>query len=351
MRNGARLSSLFLTAASCAAMSNGFAEEPAKVDYSGTVSFFGEYLYWTAPQSDLEFARIGKGPQGFPGVVLGKDHIRRVTYDWASGFRVGASYANEYSYFRPELDYTRYHTDGSKSASAQLNAQGSFEGVPTLPPTVAPSSENFYINGVATIQHAHSRAKLNLDYIDLKLAGADHSSRSFVWNWGFGFRGAILKSEWHTKYNVQFNDGFGPQKTKIDWKYSGLGVLLDLCGRFNVGYGFSFYEEVTGSFMLGNLHTVSRSFITPPGIAKTGICDIHQSKYRVVPVIESQTGVAWKYEFTNKVAIQINAAFDYMKWVEVGENKFYTIPEGGRYKSSEIDVDTYGLTTGLTVTF
>lgn len=319
-----------------------------------------EYLYWKAEQRSMDYMLTGlDSPVAFPGVASGTEKIHEPHYKWHSGFRVGIGYVfDECCFLRPELEYTHFQTNGSSLAHAIPNSKGTYQGTPGLPPSIPPITENFYPNGVPTVKDGHSKTRLFVDYLDLNLVGGDYCCCSFSWNWGFGARGVILKSNWHTDYLIQFsglevklNTVFGPEKAKIDWRYDAGGIKLDGGFAYEVGCGFRFYQQVVGALMLGKLKTTSKATITHPNLGTVDICDVHKSRFKVVPVIQSETGFEYSYNWDCCFVMRAKVAFEYMKWFQVGENKFYTLPQAARFKDTCVDIDLYGLTAGLAIDF
>lgn len=330
--------------------------------HGSDLSLTGEYLFWTAQQRDMEFMRTGKDTDtGFPGSDRHFDKVHEPNYDWKSGFRVGLRYTLdecECNCFRPSVEYTHFRTKGKKSAFATRNRRDIFQGTPSLPPTIPPSSEDFYVNGVPTVSEGHSRINLNVDYVDLTLFGEENCCCDcFHWNWNFGVRGAILKNTWRTDYLIQLRDDLkigtelAPQKVKINWRYEGLGLLLNGSGAYEITCGFRLYQDVTGALLLGKMKTYSKAKIKPSFTDTVDICNIRNAKYKIVPVVQSETGIDWIYCFESGYGVRVNVAFEYGKWFNVAENNYYTIPQAARFKDSCVDIDLYGLTTGITFVY
>lgn len=320
----------------------------------------GEYLYWKAQERDVEFMRTARGSMmNFPGIIPGTDKVHEPTFGWNPGFRVGLKYFPcGCGCFQPGLTYTHYHTKGHKTACGGIpNAQGLFDAVPSLPPTVPPLTVLVYPDGIPRVARGHSTLSLDFDYLDLDLVGDTRCCGCFIWNWDFGLRGALIKSRWNTDYLIQVlttvpgQIALAPQKVKIDWRYEAAGIKIDAGGTFDIGCGIKFYQDITGALMLGRLRSLAEATISPPNASAVGICDIHNSRYKIVPVIQSETGIDWSCCLPCGYSLHVNVAFEYMKWFNIAENRYYTIPVGSRYKDSCVDLDIYGLTAGFTVVF
>lgn len=320
----------------------------------------GEYLYWKAQQRDVEFLRTATGTMtDFPGIIPGTDKIHEPTYSWKPGFRISLKYFPcGCGCFQPGISYTHYHTTGHKTACGVANSEGIFGAVSSLPPSVPPLTILVFPNGIPTIARGHSTLSLDFDYLDLDFFGDTKCCGCFSWNWDLGLRGAYIKSKWKTDYLVQLINlvpredlPLAPQKVKIDWRYEAAGIKMNAGGAVDLGCGIRFYQEVTGALMLGRLKSLAESNIIPPDFGLVGICDIHNSRYKIVPVIQSETGIDWFYCLSCGYNLRVNVAFEYMKWFNLAENRYYTIPQGARFKDSCVDLDLYGLTAGATIMF
>lgn len=276
-----------------------------------------------------------------------------------SGFRVGLGFLPPgCCSFRPGLEYTHFDSKGKSSAEAIANARGIYQGVPTLPPTVPPAADNFYVDGVATARDGHSKISLYVDYVDFNIFGSECYYDTCVFHWTFGARGAVIRSNWRTLYTIQIageeiklDTFFGEQKTQIDWKYGAGGINFSGGFAYQPCLGLQFYQDFTGSLLLGRLRSSSKATLDLPIDGIVEICDISGSRNKIVPVLQSETGIEWVHQLDCGYLFQAKVAFEYMKWFQIGENRFYTIPVGARYKDVCSDLDLYGLTVGVAVGF
>jgi hypothetical protein len=314
-----------------------------------------DYLYWTAEQTDMEFIRTGANSVDFPGIVLGTDKVHRAKYRWQSGFRVGIEQDQSCDFFRPGVFYTYFHTKGAKTVIASADSLGVFQGLPSLPPAF-PGTVGAFPGFIPVAAFAESRVKLGLDYIDLNLVGSDYGTECVGFNWDFGFRGAYVKSDWRTRYLITVTNAvedpvLAPEDARIRWKYSGAGIKLGLGGVFAFGSGFNLFQTVTGALLLGQQKDSVKAFIITPDDGLRGIADVQNRYARVVPIIQSQTGLAWTSGCECGWFVSASVAFEFQKWVNIGINRFYTTNLGARFKSSVTDVDFYGLTASVALEF
>lgn len=312
-------------------------------------SISGEYLYWTAQQKRMEFISTGQDAKA--------DKTHGPRYQWNSGYRVGIEFGVlQIIFLKPGLEYTHFETHGNSKVHALSNVRGISQTLPSFLPTLSSSRDNS--NGIATIRDGESRISLIVDHLDLNLFGGGGCIGCFYWDWGFGLRGTILKSDWHTDYVVQFSGEeneldtvFEPENTRINWKYYAGGVKLNVEFVCEIGCDFKLYQEFTGALLLGQLKRHTNADITQSDIDAVDNFDFERSRFKAVPVLNSETGLAWSICCGTGLVLQAKAAFEYSKWFQVGEKTFNSIPFGARFKDTCTDLDLYGLTAGLTLEF
>lgn len=220
---------------------NLLAEEkaPSKTDEWCNGSVTLSALIWQPQEDGLDYVIRNKNGTAF--VNNGK--VERIDASWDIGFRLGFGYKVPNPEINLNLDWTRFHTSQSDSASAPT--YGGLYQIWTIPGS-----------GLTAASNAKAKWRLNLDTIDLKMS-SPFSPRSFL-----ELRPFIgICTAWvNQRFNVTLDGGSSTtisnalvtyDKTRMKNDYWGIGPKVGLETRWLFGCGLSLYGNVDGSILCG----------------------------------------------------------------------------------------------------
>lgn len=316
---------------------------------NGQIEWIAEYLCWRGEVKDQEFLTKSTDLITFPGIVSGSQKTYEPQNRWKSGFRVGIGYVFcDDSLFHPEFIYTYYRTKGKRFVSTSLNPLGIYEGIPSLPPAIPPASlTGVFPLDTVTAAYGASRVHFSLNDFDLNFISWNQECGCWQFGIDFGFKGSLLKNSWRTHYGLLTTLGIAIEGVNIRWKYQGLGPKIKFSGSYDIGWGFNLYQDFSGAILIGKLRTKTEAGLLTSDGDEIGISNNSHGRYKGVPFFQSETGLAWIYDFDCGSRFEAKVAFEYLTWINVGQHKFYTVPQAAPFKNNIVDATVYGLTTGI----
>lgn len=237
-------------------------------------SAFGEFLYLSAGNSDIMYAREETDPllQGTPTGPTG------IIQDTASaGFRVGLSLArtNCSSLFGT---FTRW--EGTSTNSITRTGTNIINPVLLHPSLLTTGS-------TATSATASQRTAFNL--VDAGYRRVYSSGCSHVINWSAGMRYGRLEQMLTSTQTVSVATGLTNLRTDVE--FDGLGLLAGLDGeRQSQETGLLVYGRIAASMMAGDWKARSRQVNQFGG----GEAANRYSDFRLSPILESELGCGWQ---------------------------------------------------------
>ncbi|MDJ0651867.1 MAG: Lpg1974 family pore-forming outer membrane protein [Simkaniaceae bacterium] len=296
----------------------------AQVEGKGwSLSF--DVFYWHTHISEIEFAINTKSNQDETSV---ESVLQSLDFKWDWGLRVGLGYNFEHDGWDFKGQYTRYDTNSSRSVS-----NGSF--VITKLPYLT------QLRAAATLC-ANAKSQYNLDYkvLNVELGRVYSMSRklSFRPYWG-------LKTAWIDQTQMSSYSGISMTSTnsmdiKDDCKFWGLGPYLGLDSKWHLGYGFSLFNNIAGSLLIGSFDS-KKKFSSDSGNTE----NIADNSQALSPAAQMQIGLCYDKGMRNNTQhIGVRLGFEGQKWWK--QNKMLS---AGDYNSVYVnqDVNMYGLTLDI----
>jgi len=310
---------------------------PEPFEYEGFY-ITAEYLLWKTLHDNLDY--IGRGST-FPG------KIQESTYDWSSGFRVGAGYSITedwdvqvvYTYLSPS---GHDHVRGDNlflTSTAQFIGWGQFvdsllQTNPPQPPFVpAELVERIdFLQLENIIQEAKSDIHLHYNILDVESITEFPFSNHFKFGILYGIRAAFLREDWENKFLgllVDETDLPFPSLIKLNdgWKYDGGGIRAGIRGNVLLGWGFSMRTSLNLSLLVGRMrvHYDHRGEVDD---VIDILANVFEESYRargsesfttLIPNIEALIGVGNEIKFRKSMILDLFVGYEMSYWINLGQ--------------------------------
>jgi|GEM_PF-1978055 len=210
--------------------------------------------------------------------------------EWEGGFNMGYVFPNS----RNDLEFSYFHLNNVEHVIHGPEGAYSFGAI--LFPDIA------FIDPALLDIQANSRLKYNFNQYDLLLG---HKFKELIGNFelitSFGLRYA----------NLQHHLTFVSPGSAIS-KYSGIGPLMALDGRFNLWQsGFSIVGHLDGSVLDGTVESRSSVFFLPGSYYAFKVPD----ENRVVPTVRARLGADYGYTFSNQSVLDLELGFEAAEYI------------------------------------
>ena len=257
------------------------------------VSFFGDYLYLRARDSEVTFAVEENGSvTAPPDVPLQQSRIAMLDQDFDSGFRAGftltldpcSSITAQYTMF--EADTTDYINNASNPANA------------IFPMSAHPGT----LDAAGTGTQASAYQLLSFDLLDVDYRGLMRAGPRGGLNYVVGVRSIQLEQNFNTDFEILSS---GTVATDID--FTGAGLRLGLEGESQTATGLSLYGRGIISLVAGEFDAT----YTQTDVANGTRVSTNWNAGRIVPILDLEVGATWCHPCRN---LSFSAGYLYSFW-------------------------------------
>ncbi|PCI93534.1 hypothetical protein COB11_05120 [Candidatus Aerophobetes bacterium] len=301
------------------------------------VSVFGSALYWQAQEEGLDYV-----VKNNTGTAFANDaEVKRATFDWDWGFRVGLGYQIPKEKMELALIWTRFHTSAQSSTSA--TEFGGLFPVWTIPGAGLSPSEN-----------ARANVSLKFDMADIQMLGV-FTPRGFLQLKPFMSVSAVWVDQ---NFDVIADGGASTQianaliiEDKIEMKnnFFGVGPKMGLETMWILGYGISIYGNIDASLLFGWFDLSQKETVQLLGLnPRITFLDIKNNDYSLSRVnLHFNAGLRWDRVFHHdRFHLSLMAGWESL--LLFGQNQLLRLPNTD---SPGINMNTQGDLTmqGLTM--
>lgn len=312
-------------------------DEPCCNNLKATISA----LYWKAQEEGLDYAIKNKN-----GTTYCTDgEVDRVDFDWDWGFKLGLGYYFPCRCFDFDVLWTRFHSKGSDSTSAEF------------PDALFPIWTNPNTN-FTNLSHSKACINLDLDTIDLQLSSL-FSPNCFL---SLRPRAGLFVALIDQKFNINAGDGdsLGTPTLvlddDIDMKndFWGIGPKLGVDTIWTLGCGFSFIANGDLAITYGcfNIHQTENVLFeeTVPPTTYFKIKD--DPYYHSLVNLALLIGLRWNTKCFCKYDFSFEAAWEHLYFFKLNQlMRFTTDANPGINVGIQGDLSIQGLTLTTRLTF
>lgn len=271
------------------------------------VFFQGDALLWQANQSGLGYAIKNSGNVYYAS----NGHIENPKGDWAWGFKLALGYNMAHDGWDTILQWTCF-TDGSKHHTINAPANGTLfpslvnYGVKLLdnasgPVTSTPSS---ITTGASS---ASSHWTLNLNILDLALGREFYVSKWLTLRPHAGLRTAWIHQKLNCVYNGITLVDYNTQSLIVNQtiashlrnNYWGMGLRAGFDSNFGLGSGFSIFNELAASLLLGHFSVSQKEGnVTAPNSPNPLRLKVHDHLSAARAILDMTLGLRYEHTFS-----------------------------------------------------
>ncbi len=297
----------------------------------------GEWLYWKFSEGGSEYAVNYN--EVLPG-ELQQAHSDKTTFDWKSGFRVGAGYLFEDNDWDLYAAYTEVRPHTNETTNATVFPLLYYQD--TLPVRAATSANvnwniDFKTLDVLLGQRYCVTDTLSLHpNVGLKAAWIDQRASVVYENTNPAFGGIPVGGSITLN---QTND------------FRGVGLEAGLDSLWYMGQGLSLYGRVSGALLVSefSLHQ-TQDQVTDVGTIQQ--IDLRGKFHVIAPTAKLSLGVDWKRGFRcDQLFLHLNIGFETQYWWNQNRLARFTSVTVPVYVRNSEDLGMYGLTLGAGLDF
>lgn len=251
------------------------------------IYFSGEFLYWTAESTALDYASKLKND-----VAIGNYSVAK--YDWCPGFRVGATYYRCPKYWELTGEYTRIDISGKNKTSPMLRATRALYNLST------------------PLMYAGSDIELNYQVGDFYVARVFDPNPHLRMRLIGGLSTAYIEQDWKLTYIDGLN---AREKIQEKWCFFGGGIRMGLRGDWFWGGQFYLTGKTSFSAMIGTYENIENQWNDNTGlIYNKQTYDDH----RLALNGQFLLGPSWQIP-CDCWSFELLAAYELNVWVNVSE--------------------------------
>ncbi len=295
----------------------------------------GEFLYWQAVESNLNYIYSGTTTNSTPEF----QDIHSLHFNWNPGCRVGVGGNFERDGWDLAVYYTYMHNTASASKLAGDSDDQLFQvwtvATGFLPTPLTKASSNWWAD---------------LDQVELQLGREMFVGRHLTLRPYMGARSTWLFQQ----FNVSlFNDQSQNQKAKMHSTFWGFGFVVGVDSDWLFGKGFSLYGSADYSLLLGFYDIDQRCKQNGSPIWKIG------SNFRAGrSIFDTSAGLKWMHLFskdrycvTLKAGYEYHLYFDQNQFINTGLVQQSSPPLLERYITQNGNLAYQGITAGIQFDF
>lgn len=293
-----------------------------------------DFIYWTARQDGLSYAKSGIGDFNTDPV---KGSVHTVDWSWEPGFKAGYGWTLDHGGWDLFLQYTWFYTNNSDTTTSS-NLQPGFQVVPP-----------FALNLASTALTSAS-ASWNLHYQtgDLELGRNYYINRYLKLRPFFGLKGTWQKQQFNSFFQMlpiegSFSDITSHQKQNL-W---GIGMRTGLNTSWQFYKWFGLYGDFALSGMWLNYKVNRKDFLVNlPQHDQVITTYLDSHLHQVKPVLEFALGLRFETYFnSNRLYARFQAGWESQIWI----NQTFFISTAEYY--NRFDLNLHGLTATLRFDF
>lgn len=319
----------------------------------GTISVWGEYLYWKVVQDQIQYAAVLPGGvqqiiqeiqatnDGAPLTISEKLSIVEPSFKYKSGFRVGAGYALRHSNWDFELAWTRLHE--------KINSKVTESARGIIPLSLQASIAFGFISGEPSMfgfaDKAKSHWNFEFDTIDFQIGRKCCVQKNFNIHPYLGVKAAFIRQNQHIRY-YGFSTSEEPVIVKDRKKnnFCAVGPSIGFDASWEFYPHFNLLSELSAAELCGNFDVKENPSISlPPNSIKIELNN--SRKHRLRPTIDAKIGLDWDSCISNKCQLVLGAFYELQYWwnqFQAPSSIATSILTGG--SSPQGDLMMYGLT-------
>lgn len=283
---------------SCSADYSCYAPECSNDCCSG-FSFYGDWLYWRARRSNLDYALPwgGSGQQ-----ITASGRVLKVEPDYQSGFRLGFIKEDIFCDLDFEVRYTHFAPSFTDSFSSPSEGYAGTH--------ISDVNQNIAAGEVA---FANAKWAVAYDQVDLILGRSLCSSSCFTSKLFGGFTWARLDQTFLVNY-YNLNPGF--DFVQFEHDMDAYGLNLGVSGSFAIFNCLDLFGSFWYNALMCNMN---RKFGYQSGDAESLISDLKDDAWEMVSVLNFSVGLAYSrslcWSFLKE--LQIAIGYELHHWLDM----------------------------------
>lgn len=240
------------------------------------IFLYSDLLYWKTFEDGLDYVYDEQISSASP-TGLGGD-IKRATYSWQLGFRVGFKYQMSFDNWTLDGNYGRITPNDFQEILNAENKQ---------------MSSTFQMPSGFALIRATSKVRISADFANVLLERLFKVSENVNLSFLSGLSGIWIKRDWETRY---FDSASNSRVIIPTWHFKGAGIKSGLDFDWKMRKGFSWNGRSAIATIFGNYDTWMRAY---DNVDSNKVENAHLDDFRVVTNLQFQLGPAWQKDFTN----------------------------------------------------
>jgi hypothetical protein len=275
----------------------------------GHVYFTAEWLYWRTRQEGMEFATV-----------------KKVDFDFQSGFRVGLGVHLPYDRWDIYINYTRFNPEDSDRTHGSIYPLYLFQGTDTH---------------IVAVSEARAKWEIEFQNVDIEIGRPFYIAKTLVFRPFFGMKGAWIDQDAHVRYAGGFIPAGQTFRTHFENDFKGAGPLIGIESNWLIGADFSFFGNLAAALVVG--HFDNEQVQHQLDGAKT--VDLNSDFNLVSPTLQMIAGLAWDRNFNReRWHVGLSAGFETQYWWSQNQIEQFTDSDFPIYVREKGDLAFYGLT-------
>lgn len=272
----------------------------------------GEWLYWRARQSGMEYA-----------------FAKTVDFKFTSGFRVGLGVHMPYDGWDVYVNYTRYVPEHTSHAGESV--------FPLL-----------LYGATSNVAEARARWQIKFQTMDLQVGRVYYIAKTLCLRPYFGIKGAWIDQDAHMHYQGGFIPAGQEYKVEFDNDFKGAGPLIGIDATWQLGMGFNLFGNAAAALAIGQFDVHNKQHQSDGFVP----IDLKTDQNLVTSALQLEAGVAWDRNFCEDAChFGISAGFESQYWTNQNQIEQFTTPDQPYYVRSNGALALYGLTLRARVDF
>lgn len=327
------------------------------LDSSSAITVHGDYLYWQVSQDQMQYAANLPGgiqqiiqtiEEGeFPSPFAELDIIDS-SFQYKSGFRVGAAYADSCSNWDVRFDWTSLHQ--TVNSSIFSDAQG-------IVPLNLPVATLFgFISGdpasFGFASGATSSWKLKFDTYELNIGKTYSFLNCLVCHPYIGVKGATIKQNQNISYlGFTLGDTAVIATSNNKNNFYGVGPSFGFESSWEVLDNLNLNSGVCASLLYGKFNVDQTPLVVVDTLA-VGVVLNNSKKHRLCPTVDANLGFDYSTCLMDQFHLTVGVSYELQYWWnqwQAPASFVSTLITGG--STTPGDLMMQGLTASLAITF
>jgi len=272
-------------------ISSNFADEK-----QNKIFLYSDLLFWKTFEDGLDYIYDEQISSASP-TGLGGD-LKRATYSWQLGFRVGFKYQMNFDKWTLDGNYGKINPNDSQEILNAENKQ---------------MSSTFQLPSGFILSRATSKVRVSADFANFLLERLFQTSENIKLSFLSGLSGIWIKRDWETRF---FDDANSNMRAIIpSWHFKGVGIKTGLDFDWNMRRGFSWNGRSAIATIFGNYDTWMRAY---DNVDSNKVENAHLDDFRVVTNLQFQLGPAWQKDFSH-AKLKLVANYEMNVWFNLSQ--------------------------------